>query len=577
MAISYPKPHPPSPAPVGTAIHKLVNTPSGDLVQASELHFHKSLKHDNDGRVVASSFESFLTALNEHRPQDFQNIDSAGLRPLVNPQAGLAADRLTSAGWHFQIPKAPEQDGKHETTAAEMIELYWMALLRDVSFMDYPSNALAQAAATELSSLKLYANPESSAHPIYSARPVTPATLFRGGEWAPSGQTNREHLGPLISQFLWLDIPYGSLRITQTEGQIVNTDYQQGGVPHMIGWADWLEVQRGKAFPSSIAPPANPRYIQNAGDMARYVHLDALYEAYLNAALILLGSPGVKQDAGNPYNRDSPIFPHEEGFGTFGSPFILSLVCEVATCALKAVWYQKFIGNLRLRPEAYGGLVHRALHPSGLKAAEAQQALSGGLAVLQGSNAAGGAVARIRQANADHGSDTYLLPMCFADGSPAHGSYGAGHATVAGACVTVLKAYFAGTQKLKDVGITPVMPKPSGIELTAVGVPDADQLTIGGELDKVASNIAIGRNMAGVHWRTDYSASVLLGQRLATSVLYHLRRDYHERPWKFSYLSFGGKVVEVEQDKVSYDGVTILDGDDDLDPALEAAKLSVIV
>ena len=106
MAISYPKPHPPSPAPVGTAIHKLVNTPSGDLVQASELHFHKSLKHDNDGRVVASSFESFLTALNEHRPQDFQNIDSAGLRPLVNPQAGLAADRLTSAGWHYQIPKA---------------------------------------------------------------------------------------------------------------------------------------------------------------------------------------------------------------------------------------------------------------------------------------------------------------------------------------------------------------------------------------------------------------------------------------------------------------------------------------
>ncbi len=33
------------------------------------------------------------------------------------------------------------------------------------------------------------------------------------------------------------------------------------------------------------------------------------------------------------------------------------------------------------------------------------------------------------------------LPMAFQEGSPMHPSYGAGHATVAGACVTILKAY----------------------------------------------------------------------------------------------------------------------------------------
>jgi hypothetical protein len=226
----------------------------------------------------------------------------------------------------------------------------------------------------------------------------------------------------------------------QVEGRAVDTDYQVGGVPHMISWDDWLAVQKGAVFSSTIITPSTPRYIQNGGDLARYVHLDALYEAYLNAALILLASPGVKQDAGNPYNRDAPIFPHEEGFGTFGSPFILALVCEVSKCALKAVWYEKFVGQLRLRPEAFGGLVHRALHETGLKANEAKTALSSGLAVLEGSKSSGGAVARIRQANAAHGSnsDTYLLPMSFKDGSPAHGSYGAGHATVAGACVTVL-------------------------------------------------------------------------------------------------------------------------------------------
>ena len=37
---------------------------------------------------------------------------------------------------------------------------------------------------------------------------------------------------------------------------------------------------------------------------------------------------------------------------------------------------------------------------------------------------------------------THFLPMAFAEGSPMHPAYGAGHATVAGACVTILKAFF---------------------------------------------------------------------------------------------------------------------------------------
>ena len=263
---------------------------------------------------------------------------------------------------------------------------------------------------------------------------------------------------------------------------------------------------------------------------------------------------------------------------------MLALVCEVSTRALKAVWYQKFIGNLRLRPEAYAGLVHRALHPGGLNAAEAKTALGAGLAVLQNSASAAtnGAVARVRAANqalnpGDADLDTYLLPMCFEEGSPTHGSYGAGHATVAGACVTVLKAVFQGSQKLVDLGLIPVVPSADGKIINALPAGVASQLTVEGELNKLASNIAIGRNMAGVHWRTDYSASILLGQRVATSMLYHQRRDYHERPWTLSYKSFGGKIVEIRQDRVLYDGSVILDGDDDLDPPKEAKKLAEIV
>jgi len=36
------------------------------------------------------------------------------------------------------------------------------------------------------------------------------------------------------------------------------------------------------------------------------------------------------------------------------------------------------------------------------------------------------------------GWKVHLLPMAFPEGSPIHPAYGAGHATVAGACVTIL-------------------------------------------------------------------------------------------------------------------------------------------
>jgi hypothetical protein len=37
---------------------------------------------------------------------------------------------------------------------------------------------------------------------------------------------------------------------------------------------------------------------------------------------------------------------------------------------------------------------------------------------------------------------SYLLPMAYPEGCPTHPSYPAAHAVIAGACVTVLKAFF---------------------------------------------------------------------------------------------------------------------------------------
>src|SRR5205814_5750439 len=94
-------------------------------------------------------------------------------------------------------------------------------------------------------------------------------------------------------------------------------------------------------------------FIRNLRDIATYVHFDALYEAYLNACLILLGM-NAPFDPGNPYVHSLK----QDGFGTFGGPHILSLVTEVATRALKAVWFQKWGVHRRLRPQEFGGRIH---------------------------------------------------------------------------------------------------------------------------------------------------------------------------------------------------------------------------
>jgi hypothetical protein len=115
---------------------------------------------------------------------------------------------------------------------------------------------------------------------------------------------------------------------------------------------------------------------------------------------------------------------------------------------------------------------------------------------------------------AQHGS--HLLPMPFPEGSPMHPSYGAGHATVAGACVTILKAFFDETCKLPFA--FRANPADNGATLEHLPVFD-DTLTVGGELNKICSNISNGRDMAGVHYFTDYIESNRLGEKIACGIL----------------------------------------------------------
>ncbi|GGK89147.1 hypothetical protein GCM10010094_57800 [Streptomyces flaveus] len=89
-----------------------------------------------------------------------------------------------------------------------------------------------------------------------------------------------------------------------------------------------------------------------------------------------------------------------------------------------------------------------------------------------------------------------------------------------------------------------VVPSTDGTALEPYTGPDADRLTVGGELNKVAANIATGRNMAGVHWRTDYTEAVRLGEEVAMGVL-HEAKEAALKDAVFTLSRFDGTTMTV--------------------------------
>jgi hypothetical protein len=490
-------------------------------------NYSKNLKHDpTTGEVDLPAYEALISAISSGRFSDFEALATNGhfgsanpalQRRLVNPGSGYAFDLEGTDSHQLKLPPAPAFASAQE--ASEMAELYWMALLRDVNFADYPTSSVAQAAAADLSSLSDSRGPKVGGI-------VTPQTLFRDSY---PGCT----VGPYISQFLLQPVNFGSQRI-DTRMQMVAPNFD-----YMTKFASWLDVQNGVNTPP-IPIVGSLVFCRNGRDLSHYVNIDALFEAYFVSCLNLLDN-GYLTNIGNPYGRvmdggagrprNSAIDPNgslaQVGFGTFGGPACLTLACEPATRALKDVWYQKWLVHRRLRPEEFGGRVE--VRRLGLRAYPIHPDLTHKSTVL------GPILTKF---------GSYLLPMAYPEGSPMHTSYGSGHATVAGAAVTMLKALFDETQLIKN----PVVPNPSdgGQTLIPYVAPSGEPpLTLGGELNKVVSNISQGRNIAGVHWRTDAVESNALGEATTISMLRDMRRTFTEPFNGYTFTKFDGTTITV--------------------------------
>ena len=65
-------------------------------------------------------------------------------------------------------------------------------------------------------------------------------------------------------------------------------------------------------------------------------------------------------------------------------------------------------------------------------------------------------------------------------------------------------------------------------------------LTVGGELNKLASNIAFARNAAGVHYRSDGVDGLLAGEQQAIALLQDYSGALNENFDGFSLTKFDG-------------------------------------
>ncbi|MGB3299208.1 MAG: vanadium-dependent haloperoxidase [Phormidesmis sp.] len=486
-------------------------------------------------------------------------IRGVAVRAWESAAAGNVFDLEGPDAQSVTMPPAPTLES--DEYIAEVAELYEMALLRDTPFAQFECHTKVAAAVSRLRELAWFNQDVSLAlNPADQARRRTDLkveNVFRG---TSVGDT----VGPYLSQFLYMGttelgddnnplnpldgyVSYGAMRFDNKVRIATERDY-------VTTWEWWLDVQngadlRGMETYESTDKYGSKRYrfIATPRDLATYVHYDALYQAYFNACLSLL-TQKVPFDPGVPFQADDKL-DHQQGFAHFGGPHILSLVTEVATRALKAVRYQKFSIHRRGRPEAIGGHIHRRC------------SLSNPPASLAGVDKLGRKLEKTLKEVAHHNreqnqkylcdlgtggsnefgdtGDAFLMPMAFPEGSPMHPSYGAGHATVAGACVTILKAFFDHGYVLPGTYVYSA----DGTELNPV--PDKTlKLTVEGELNKLAANIAVGRNWAGVHYFTDYYESLRLGEKIAIGILQEQKLTYGEN-FSMTVPLFGGGSVRI--------------------------------
>jgi hypothetical protein len=338
--------------------------------------------------------------------------------------------------------------------------LYWAALYRDLPFSAFGDDAVTGPVKQELEK-------------IDNGRFVKP--LFGSG----FPRTGR---GDYVSQFLLNGVRLNRQELIQT----ISCPTSSSDFSTTLD--QWFSCQNGVPPEDSTKKLESPRFVFNGRALAELVRDDFSFQAFLWAALIIQswGSSALSPGLPGRYIRNSTMFVNR------GWPHIFALIAT-ASRALEDAWFWKWRIFRRLRPEELAGRI--CLAEDGV--------------FRIGSCADFSSLQCVKLSNTKFGSS--LLPLAYPEGAPLHPSFPAGHAEVAGACVTILKAFTDPDFLIP----APVAVSDDGREL----LPRNISLSIEGELNKLAWNMAFGRSFAGIHYRSDNEVGLRLGENIALQLL----------------------------------------------------------
>jgi membrane-associated phospholipid phosphatase len=489
-----------------------------------------------NGKIIHPNLQTYTTFIDGIKNRDQSKINQicSSCPRLVDPYSLFDVEMEGKYKSTFTIPLAPHPLSNQ--AAAELLEVYAMALLRDfdLRYFDYGityDNQMFSDIRFTLDELSNYFDPPRR---LYStgARTLEFCTLFRGN-------SKGDLIGPYISQFFFYETAVGNYILDQ-KYYLLDKNNPNPDLSYNFGITQSYFIDLWNGVPKSSNLNMNFRYLTTLRDMATYINRDQVWQPFFVAATILL-------NRGIPTGFYTSSRTSDSGrFINLGVVDLYNLMMKAVKLAMNAAWVWKW-SQLKQRPEEMAYQVHISKTQPPDLSLNFPSFLLNNQTILQ---------------SIYNKYGNYLMPLSYSAGSPCHPSYPAGHATIAGAMSTILKAWFNC-----DCMMTAVFPDVSGQKLfihkekyyidgnndstyTTAHRPYADvlldkmYLNIGHELDKMASNCSYSRCMAGIHYRSDSESGILLGEQIAIELLKDEVNKYNDKI-AFQFRKRNGEVIKI--------------------------------
>lgn len=443
-------------------------------------YFTKGLKHNNiNGELDnVDDFVSMIKSIIANDKVKFSKIPMFG--KMIDPFSSNSAIINGVMQGSLRLIKPPYINSVESSN--EMNELYAQAISRDVAFINYNSDE----------TIDLVKNILNTKH----------NTLFRAK--LPAG-----YLGPYISQLLLLDIKFDTYKIVQKYTMYLSKqECIKLGIRNEWGVTlnEAINIQNNKLNENPSGYPNKfliEKFINDGRSLARAAHKDTPYQYYYDAYLILskLGVP------------NNPTWPQINNNNYFlmatGAASVLCSIAEITNLSLYHAWYWKWQQYRKLRPEEFAIMITN-VKKSGINKYGINEKIldSEFLNLIEHYNL------EWDPSFEKQFEKQYVLPMTYVEGSPLHPAYPSGHAIIAGACCTLLKMMFDGDAKW-NIFNEIYQASEDGQILVPYNGNDKNNISVQSEIDKLASNIAYGRNWAGIHYKSDANAGIYLGEKVA--------------------------------------------------------------